>query len=686
MNRNKENRTKQNELIIIGILLFISIIVRFYKLDEHSVWFDEYVLIGNVKYCDISNYLRILYINSPDYGISPASPIIFYYWINLFPEIDCLWRVLPIVSGLLTIILTYLFAKHIYDRKVAFLSSLFFCFSPFNIWFHQELKYYAFIQFFAFLSFFGLWKYFGSDGSNRKWFFIGFFSNLILPWFHAIYFLTPLLQIPILILSFRKSLLKKKLFWSAMTILSVLPWIIWCLKMSPFLFNTMEGDEEQMSFLKFFNRLFGNDSVGISEELLPAWKTNLVNLDNPITKIMINNITLLDYFISISSFILVIIFIINVLWKIRYRINKIKDGELFILISFLVTITPLFFLEMILRKPIFHPLYFFYIFPFLYIMISSICSKIKLKIITFSIMILLLFAFIGECFSFISFKNRTDYKSATKFIERNANINDVVLGERIVTFWDINKIYMKREDLQYQSFYSLIDVYGKIRRELEENNRNHIWIIIEPYTLSIVYQYDPIEKLSDCISNNGFNVIWRIFPGQYNLYVGYITKEQNNNKLYICDDLINKSNIDYEKLLKELNLTSNNERDNENNIYILKRYIPCWPIISWINIFTISGLIKDGHYHVADKLCDYLLNKYPRFGDIYLLRFIICYINERDSDCEYYLNTAYKQKKALKKIIYPILKNGNEVYNYYKKLNKFCLFPLGDSLVTFMNK
>jgi len=684
--KNDKEQFTKNDFLYITIIVFLSLILRLYRLNEQSVWLDEYVVIGNAKYCNIVDYLKLLYINVPDYGISPASAFILYYWINLFPEIDWLWRILPITFGVLTIVTTYFLGKELVGRRISFFACLLFSFSPFNIWFHQELKCYAFIQFFVILSYLGLWMYFNHEKENWQWCFFSFFSNLILPWFHAIYILTPLFQIPVLIFSFPKALLRKKMLWSALSVLSIVPWIVWYIKMSPFLFNIMDSGGGGTEIGLLFDRLFGFDSVGISEELIPAWKTNILDIDNPILSILVRKIFVLDYFIYGLFVITTIIFISSILWKIKQNKDIKNTREVFITLSLFVPVISLLSIVVITHKPVFHPLYNYYTLPFIYILSSSVIFKFNPKILSYFLAILLVTVYIGQCISFISFKNRTDYKNATIFIEENAGLNDIILGQRMSTFWDINKIYIKRNDLKYQSFFTLFGVMEEIKEKLNENERNRIWIVIEPITLYIIYNYDPIAKLTECLNNNGLDVYWKVYPGQYNLYIGQVAKNFRNMRKNTCDILINTNKINYEKLLTEMNIISKDEKEKKENLYILQKYIAIWPIFPFSNIFTISELIKDGHYYIADKLCDYLLDKYPQFGDIYLLKFIICYINERDSDCEYYLNTAYKQKKALKKIIYPILKNGNEVYNYYKKLNKFCLFPLGDSLVTFMNK
>lgn len=666
------------ERICLWALIFFAFFLRIYKLNEHSIWFDEYVVIGNAKFCDLVQYLRLLYINSPDYGISPASAVVLYYWINLFPEMDWVWRLLPITFGVLTIVLTYIFAKQLVGKKVAFFACLLFCLSPFNIWFHQELKCYAFLQFLCLLSFYGLWKYFNSEGKLWKWLLITFICNIIVPWFHATYITVSLFQIPILLFCFKSSLWRKKIIGVVLSILSTIPWTIWFIKMSPFLFNVMDNSEGENRLSLFMHRLFGIDSVGLSEDLIPVWKTNIINTGNPVLDFVVKHINLFDYFLFGVLLIAIIIFIVNLIRKWRKEINQ---NELFILFLFCIPILSFLILSYILKKSIFHPLYFFYSLPFLYVVVSNVIIKIPFRSISKFVLLVLLLVYVCQSLSFITFKNRTDYKSAINYLEQNAGMNDIVLGQRVTTFWDIAKVYMKRDDLKYKSYYSLYGAYEIIKEQLKKDDKNRIWIIVEPITLSILYQFDPIARLTECFKSNGIDVYWKTFPGHYNLYIGQLAKNFKGSENGSCYTLINMNAMDYEKLIKELNIQYNNETEKQEKIYILKRYIAYWPIVSWINIFTIGELIKDNHYEIADKLCDYLLKKYPKFADVQLLKFTICKLQKSNyKECIKYIENAFRDKIVLEKIM-------NELDNKvkYKYMATHCLIPLGDALLSLLN-
>ncbi len=688
-----ENKVEKCDWILISILFCISLLLRCYKLTEHSIWLDEYVIIGNAKYFDLKDFLSFLYINIPDYGVSPASAFILYFWVHWFPEIDWLWRLIPITFGILTIIFTYFLFKALKRREVAFWVCIIFCLSPFNIWFHQELKCYAFLQFLVILSFVSLWQYFSSENkSNGTYLFIGFFSNMLTPWFHMMYIVVPLFQIPILFLSFWYSSLRKKMLWTIMSGLSIIPWIVWYRIMSPFFLNVMDRGGDHTPLWNILVRLLGIDSVGISEELIPPWKTNTMVITNPFLKMTIDYISFFDYII-VGVFITAIIwFVVDVVWNIMKNQKENNKNNIFILLFFLIPTVFMFSVELKIKKPIFHPLYFFYVLPLLYFMVADAIFKIHFRWVRNSIIFVVIFIYLLQCFSFISFPNRTNYKEATKFIESHAGINDIILGQRVITFWDINKFYMKRNDLHFQSFYTLLGIYDETKRWLVEDGRDHIWVIIEPYTLKFVYNSDPIAKINECFHNKGFDVFWKIFPGHYNLYVGYISKTKGDNISDgdSCNNLINRYNyiIDYDNVMKELYFDDSEKKDEYT--YIIYKYISHWPIASWINIFTISELIKDGHYDLAERLCDYLEKKHPKFGDIYLLKAIVC-SKEEKFECEKENMNVFKNLVSSHEFVEKVIKikkkyhgKNNKYYDMYiNNISKKCFFLLNDAIIAY---
>ncbi len=633
------------DCLLLVIILITAFFVRVYKISDQSVTFDEYVVIGNFKVCNLTDFISIFYINAPDLGISPLSAIILYYWLNIFDDYEWLWRLLPITFGLMTITTVYLFAKDIGGRKSAFLASLLFCLSPFSIWFHQELRCYAFLQFLSILSLYALFQYIYSDCKKELWYILGTVSNLVIPWFHAVYSLFPIIQIIVLILNNKFE--KKTFLWSVQCIGSTSIWTFWFLKLSPFIYNTVNPAHVRARFRDIVIRIFGNESVGISEELLPEWKTSITTLENYFSNIFVKYLYVIDYYIIFLIFFLSILFI----W---YCYKERKKEHYYLLVSIIIPITLFLVLEFIvIRKPIFHPMYFFYIFPLMYISFSVVLLNLRMRIFSNFLIVTLLFSYAIQCFSLISYKNRTDYKYAIKYIEENAGINDIVLGQRSTSMWDVGKIYQKRKDLGYETFYTLHGLTKKVKNILL--SKSNVWIIIEPYTLQILYQDSIIKLLDEFFLKRGIDVNWEVFPGEYNLLVGQVFKDNNVQTNENNEDskniLVKNDFVDYDKLIASIEPLYDNGKKNELYMDILKEYIPMWPLLPWVNIYIISEWIVNGEYRLAESMSDYLINKYPKFSDMYFLKGIVCLRTDREDIGKMYIQKAEMKNKFLKRFI-----------------------------------
>jgi hypothetical protein len=99
---------KQREIIILFVCLLIGFALRFYNLDQKSLWIDE-IHTYNDSRDDIQNQL-MYYKENPTY----LHPPLFFVLTHLFypfpkPERDL--RVIPLIFGILSIPMIYLLSK-----------------------------------------------------------------------------------------------------------------------------------------------------------------------------------------------------------------------------------------------------------------------------------------------------------------------------------------------------------------------------------------------------------------------------------------------------------------------------------------------------------------------------------------------------------------------------------------------
>ena len=130
-------KISKKELIFLIILLIVSCITRFYQLGEKSFWRDEFsthldaINIFNQKIFSMPHFFSFVLVNlSLKFG---------------FNEITL--RLPSCLAGILCVPAIYLLAKRIFGIHIAVISSLLVLFSPYQINFSQEARYYTEVTF-----------------------------------------------------------------------------------------------------------------------------------------------------------------------------------------------------------------------------------------------------------------------------------------------------------------------------------------------------------------------------------------------------------------------------------------------------------------------------------------------------------------------------------------------------------
>ena len=141
------SKIKDNILLALILILFLS--VYFFHFDPNAdLWWDSSVYIGMGKYI----------YSAGEVGLYEASrplvwPLMLGFFWKLGLDVILCGRLLVLIFGVGTIILTYLMAYELFDRKIALLSSLFLAFSPTFVFFYIEFTFVCFLFFYMLLEY-----------------------------------------------------------------------------------------------------------------------------------------------------------------------------------------------------------------------------------------------------------------------------------------------------------------------------------------------------------------------------------------------------------------------------------------------------------------------------------------------------------------------------------------------------
>ncbi len=140
---SKKSGGKRTGALVLLLCLFIGLTLRFYTFDHKSLWMDEiYTLIDSKD--DLSGQLRF-YKENATY---PQAPFFFVFTHFFYPfknpERDL--RIIPLISGILSVPMIYLLAKQ-FSAGIAIPCTLLLTFMTYHISLSQDGRSYSLLMF-----------------------------------------------------------------------------------------------------------------------------------------------------------------------------------------------------------------------------------------------------------------------------------------------------------------------------------------------------------------------------------------------------------------------------------------------------------------------------------------------------------------------------------------------------------
>lgn len=145
--------TSKNDYYLLGFLLAFSFLIRALNLDAVSLWIDEFVHVGHAQ--------RILNEGAPIFGVDDNGILYTLFVIPFFTIFGetAFWARFPsVLFGTGSILVTWMLAKEIYNKPVAYISAFITSFSLYHIYWSRLSRNYAIFSFFFLLLVYVLFK------------------------------------------------------------------------------------------------------------------------------------------------------------------------------------------------------------------------------------------------------------------------------------------------------------------------------------------------------------------------------------------------------------------------------------------------------------------------------------------------------------------------------------------------
>lgn len=152
-------KIKYNKWLLLIIIL--GLILRLIGITTESYWFDEIYSMTIAKL----SFPGIVPMAAKDVH-PPLYYMISHLWLNIFGTNELAARSLSAVFSLATIPVLYSIAIRLFNKKVAYISTLIFAFSRINIFYSQECRMYTLLSLLVCISYFFMIKILQSKDKN----------------------------------------------------------------------------------------------------------------------------------------------------------------------------------------------------------------------------------------------------------------------------------------------------------------------------------------------------------------------------------------------------------------------------------------------------------------------------------------------------------------------------------------
>lgn len=162
------------------LIIGFSIVLRFFLLDNQSLWYDEGMSLSysdGVSFSD--TFSRILGREAGD-KYQPLYYLVLFAWRSFFGDTEFALRSLSALLGVGSVITIFFTTLRIYGKNHAIWSSLILAVSSFCIYYSQEARAYSLLIFLASLQLYFFREVFDEDGNHQlvSQLFLGIFTAI----------------------------------------------------------------------------------------------------------------------------------------------------------------------------------------------------------------------------------------------------------------------------------------------------------------------------------------------------------------------------------------------------------------------------------------------------------------------------------------------------------------------------
>lgn len=154
--------------LLVALVLLVGAGARFLYLEGESPWHDEALTVAHLEARSLGEFMQRAYESDPVPRFSPLYYVGEYAWARLCGPSNVAMRTFSIMFSMASIVLVYLIGRRLYTPGTGLAAALALSLSFVNVYYAQEIRFYAMTGFWVLLSMWALLRALDS-GHGRDW-------------------------------------------------------------------------------------------------------------------------------------------------------------------------------------------------------------------------------------------------------------------------------------------------------------------------------------------------------------------------------------------------------------------------------------------------------------------------------------------------------------------------------------
>ncbi len=212
--------TKKSYIPIIAILILAAALRLGAALIYGDMWADE---LFHVVYSQESNWTQFWYLMTLETN-PPLYTLFLKFWLSIFPATELSFRMTNVVLGTGSVFALYIFAKKLFNKKIALISALVLALYPYHLFMSATIRTYVLLIFLTILSSYYFYTYFIEKNTQKKYLLLYILTTTLLLYSH----LTALgvIVTHVIILLYTKQTLKQWFLYMLIPLSAYSTWFI----------------------------------------------------------------------------------------------------------------------------------------------------------------------------------------------------------------------------------------------------------------------------------------------------------------------------------------------------------------------------------------------------------------------------------------------------------------------------